>query len=652
MKTINVIKCLILLQILYFVSGLNYSTLAKQQSITANGNVYKHVTGGGAAGTNFVTVDNLTDFDKYTRGDTVLLIQMKGVQIIVPESPLYGSAQNYCGSPGKYEFLVVEATESTTRTIWFRNNLINNYNPVADVQLIKVPSYGSADVNATITCQPWDSTKKTGGVLTMIVRNTLTLNADIDVSGKGFAGGALSSGAGLCAEPDINLQKYVYDTGYYNSGFKGEGIASCVWMDVSTRMPLFPSYVKGQGANYTGGGGGNGRFSGGGGGSNYGAGGVGGYESDDICSTPLNGGIGGRPIISTALEGGIFMGSGGGGSTYLLPDGIATGGGRGGGIIIILCDSIIGNGFSISADGESPSLEASGLAGAGGGGAGGTVALYLNGFSTSSNLRLSAEGAQGGNNSNKYGEGGGGGGGLLLISNITIPANVATSVKRGPRGKNKGIPTANNGANGEIITTFFPVLNGLFFNSIWSSNSLDLLDTIAIGQDIPRLIGSQPSIDMIPVTYIWEKSYNQTNWFLLYSGPDSSNYTSTIQETSTVYFRRTVIDSEGTVDVSEILKIEVVVITGVEKIITPGKMTISPNPVSDRCEIRLDDQNYGEVEILIFSSGGSKVSSSYSVKEGEQFRYTVPVEELSSGLYFIRLNINRSISYTGKILVL
>ena len=127
---------------------------------------------------------------------------------------------------------------------------------------------------------------------------------------------------------------------------------------------------------------------------------------------------------------------------------------------------------------------------------------------------------------------------------------------------------------------------------------------------------------------------------MLYSGPDSSNYTSTIQETSTVYFRRTVIDSEGTVDVSEILKIEVVVITGVEKIITPGKMTISPNPVSDRCEIRLDDQNYGEV------------SSSYSVKEGEQFRYTVPVEELSSGLYFIRLNINRSISYTGKILVL
>jgi hypothetical protein len=361
--------------------------------------------------------------------------------------------------------------------------------------------------------------------------------------------------------------------------------------------------------------------------------------------------LGGRQIKSSALEGGIYMGGGGGGSTYSA-GGIATGGGRGGGIIIIICESIVGNGNSIVADGESPSLEVSGTAGAGGGGAGGSVALYLTSFSTSSNLTLSAEGAQGGDTGNKFGEGGGGGGGLLLISDITIPSNIVTSVKRGLRGKNKGSPSANNGVNGQIITTFCPVLNGFFINSIWSSKSLRQTDTINLGQPAPRLIGTPPDLGLMPVTYVWEKSYNRVDWSLLYNGPDSVNYTSTLPETSTIYFRRTTIDHEDIVNVSNYITIYAVIITGTERLIITGTMTIRPNPASDKCEIVLDDQNYGQVEIIIFNSSGSKVLSYFSVKEGEQFRYTVPVQELASGLYFIRLNLNGAIFYTGKILVL
>jgi hypothetical protein len=387
--------------------GLSSTAFCFQQSITSNDDVYKHVTGGGAQGTNFVIVDNITNFARFTSGDTVLLIQMKGLVMDVPESPSYATPHNFIGSPGQYEFLIIDSTESATLTIWFRNNILNDFDPAGDLQVIRVPSYGSAKVDSPITCPAWDSLAKTGGVLTMIVGKTLTLNANIDVSGKGFAGGVPALGAGLCADPDINLQKYAYDASDNNSGLKGASVASRAWINLTTQLPIYPSYAKGQGANFNGGGGGNGRFSGGGGGSNYGAGGTGGREDDDICGTPFPGGLGGKQIKNTALEGGIYMGGGGGGSTY-AGGGTGSAGGRGGGIVIILCNDIVGNGHSIKSDGVSPSPTATGTAGAGGGGAGGSIALYLESFSAGSNLSLTANGAKGGNNSGTFGEGGGG----------------------------------------------------------------------------------------------------------------------------------------------------------------------------------------------------------------------------------------------------
>ena len=460
----------------------------------------------------------------------------------VPESPSYATPHNFLGSPGQYEFLIIDSTESATLTIWFRNNILNNYDLNGDLQIILVPSYGSASVDAPITCPAWDSLTKTGGVLTLIVGKTLTLNANIDVSGKGFAGGVPALGAGLCADPDINLQKYAYDASDNNSGFKGEGVASMAWIDLTTQLPIYPAYAKGQGMNFNGGGGGNGRFSGGGGGSNYGAGGTGGRENSDICVTPLPGGLGGRQIKFTALAGGIFLGGGGGGSTY-SGGGTATAGGRGGGIIIILCNDIIGNGYSLKADGVSPSSTATGTAGAGGGGAGGSVALYLESFSTDSNLSLTANGAKGGNNNGTFGEGGGGGGGLIWVSNIAIPGNVTRSAIPGPPGTRSGGSTAGSGAVGENLTTFIPVLNGFLFNSIRSFYSRDINDTICSNNIPYPILGTSPVGGSGDYTYLWQKKNDSGGIWTDIPSSDVINYNFPATESDTFFIRRVVTDN-------------------------------------------------------------------------------------------------------------
>ena len=94
------------------------------------------------------------------------------------------------------------------------------------VQLIKVPSYNSAIVDgADLTCQPWDSVTKTGGILTAIIGRTLSLNANIDVSGMGFKGGDVTLGKGICinnipAEAP-KWDKYAFPASTDSAGFKG-----------------------------------------------------------------------------------------------------------------------------------------------------------------------------------------------------------------------------------------------------------------------------------------------------------------------------------------------------------------------------------------------------------------------------------------------
>ena len=264
-------------------------------------------------------------------------------------------------------------------------------------------------------------------------------------------------------------------------------------------------------------------------------------------------------------------------------------------MVIILCDTLIGNGRNLIADGATPTTAISN-AGAGGGGGGGSVALYLQSFSRysapASSLNIAVRGSNGGNNLGSFGEGGGGGGGLIWLNNITLPANVTRTAAGGTAGTRIGASTGQPGAAGEI-TTFVPVLTGFLFNSIRSSVTGNQIDSICSNVIPKRLTGTILVGGTPPYIYKWEKSYNQITWTPLYNGPDSINYTPTILETNTVYFRRTVTDSYATplVDVSK--SVQVIVHPNIKNNVIGDSDTIcnGQNPKALNSLLTLQDGN-------------------------------------------------------------
>jgi gliding motility-associated-like protein len=496
-----------------------------------------------------VVVDSISAFNA-SGGDTVLIIQMKGVAINASDVLGYGTTvEQKVGIPGRYEFLITQSAvpgSGTTGTITFFTK-INKYNPAGDVQIIKVPSYNSYTNSNVLTCKQWDRNSKTGGVLAMIVGKTLTLNKNIDVSAKGFAGGKDTVGLGNCSDPSGILLRYTFPRSYQNAGYKGEGLASHQSFCADPCIPgALPLYLKGQGALFTGGGGGNGKFSGGGGGSNRGIGGQGGVESY-LCSNLNRGGYPGVSVTGTAadtINGGIFLGGGGGSSTRWAGS-VSTAGGNGGGIVIIVTDQLNGNGNSIIADGKSVST-AKQNAGAGGGGAGGSILISSNSLL---NIGLSAKGGKGGNHIDGFGDGGGGGGGLLWISQLSIPASVTNSLDGGAAGidTTSNTSTADPGTAGLPKYSFKAQLSGFLFNSIRSSVTGNQIDSICSNVRPPKITGTTP-VGGTPGTgyiYTWEKSYNAgfTSPILLTNDTDPVNYTPpNVPEIATVYYRRTVTD--------------------------------------------------------------------------------------------------------------
>ncbi|MBK7628897.1 MAG: gliding motility-associated C-terminal domain-containing protein [Bacteroidales bacterium] len=529
------------------LSVLTVLLYSQDRKISGIINEYKKVTAIGP-GLNNIT---LADVGNIAQFDTVLLIQMKGSIIYVPETGSYGSYRESIGASGKYEFLIVQSVNPGTKVVDFTNPILNTYDINGLVQLVTVPSYPSATVKGTLTCQPWDSISKTGGVLTMIVGRNLALNANIDVSGKGFYGGAVPAtpSSGICLGT-ATYDNFSYPNSYLNSGFKGESHVTRAWLDLSNIPSIYPTYAKGKGNNFTSGGGGSGRYSGGGGGSNYGLGGKGGKEMASCTPLPGEGGLGGKTVDNTDLEGFLFLGSGGGGSTYESAP-TASAGGRGGGIIIIMCETLKGKGKIISADGAQPGTTASGNAGAGGGGGGGSIALYQQSFSTpldSSLLTISAKGGKGGNTSNLYGEGGGGGGGFILTNNPTDPGNVTKTTAGGIGGTRSNATTGSSGTAGMSVTTFAPTLNGFLFNTIKSEVTGNLIDSICSNVPFGNILGTKPvgGVEGSGYHYQWQSSTLASpvdaDYVAAAGVNDQQNYSPGLL-TQTTWFRRVVTDN-------------------------------------------------------------------------------------------------------------
>ncbi|HLN55081.1 MAG TPA: gliding motility-associated C-terminal domain-containing protein [Bacteroidales bacterium] len=481
---------------------------------------------------------DVDDASRFKGGDTVLVIQMQGVGIMI-DPGVYGNYQTSFGTPGGYEFLIIDGKSGNRIT--FRNNLVNNYNIKGNIQLVRVPYYISATVSGNLFCDPWDPSTGKGGVLALILGRTISLDADIDLSGHGLRGAPVTAGDGT---PRIvaGTTASSYPFSFTNAGIKGEGIA----IHDEFGNALYPVHAKGEGKNYTGGGGGNGKFSGGGGGSFRGNGGRGGFED---YYPPELGGLGGVEVRSS-LSDRIFLGGGGGSSTSMSGPG-----GNGGGIVIIVSDSVIGNGHKIIANGAKGG-DAVSTGGAGGGGAGGTIALSLSSYGASTSpLGLMTAGGKGGNNINSFGEGGGGGGGLIYVSTQTT-SNVSINFEGGNAGDPGGGATA--GTAGYKQNDFKVLLNGFLFNSIRSSITGNDIDSVCSNQVPPAITGTTPVGGTAPYKYKWQKSYDNITWITLFEDNSSINYTPGSPEANTVYYRRVITDSSiptALVDVSKEVKV-------------------------------------------------------------------------------------------------
>ena len=379
------------------------------------------------------------DASTFNPGDTVLIIQMKGAIIDSSNSASFGTILNY-NNAGNYEFNYVKS--KTGNVIELLDSITRSYDvPSGKVQLIRVPYYTNATVTSTLTCLPWDGSK--GGVLVLIAKDSVNLNAKIDVTGKGFYGGKVNnpkSNSFYCHEND-----YYYPNDPIKAAPKGEAIAE---------ISIFKSFGKGPIAN--GGGGGLEHNSGGGGGSNTGIGGTGGNEWVACGPALTNGGLGGRSINYSTTLNKIYLGGGGGGGHCDNIPGFNPDGGNGGGIVLVLTNVFKSNTFSILANGDN-AVECFRDAqsykcheGMGGGGGGGTVLLqskvYLD------NLNIEIRGGKGadmnGELAGKLGPGGGGGGGLTWFADNTIPANIVITKNGGVNGVNIDFGNDSYGATG------------------------------------------------------------------------------------------------------------------------------------------------------------------------------------------------------------
>jgi gliding motility-associated-like protein len=391
---------------------------------------------------NGLTVEDATAFNT---GDTVLLIQMKGAIIDSSNTAAFGTITDYKNA-GNYEFNYVKSKAGNI--IELEKKLTRQYDiPVGKVQLVRVPYFpNSVTISDTLTCLPWDGNK--GGVLVLNVQDTINLNADINVSGRGFKGSqpiTTIPGTGI-----FNQTDYAFPANAVHGTRKGEGIAEVSENLIFCRGPLG-----------SGGGGGNSSNAGGGGGGNGGTGGRGGNEWGGSPIVLTNGGVGGNICTYSGTNNKIFMGGAGGAGH--ANDGSGTAGGNGGGIVIIKSGTIKPNTYKILSNGfQGPDcLNISVCAdGVGGGGAGGTI--LINAQTITGNLPVQANGGKGADNNipgpNVHAPGGGGGGGSLLVNSGSLLSNISFSSNGGVAGKALNHANTNwgaiNGSNGISSTNF------------------------------------------------------------------------------------------------------------------------------------------------------------------------------------------------------
>lgn len=368
----------------------------------------------------------------FARGAVVMLWQTAGLESATPgdRAPF---APEPASAMGRYVLARVASSQGGSLTL---DRDLPFDVQARGAQVVRVPEYTDIDVKAggAIVGRPWDG--RTGGVVALLARGTLTNAGRVHADALGFRGGPAFAQDGF-------VDRCQGATGTLERGFapRGEGLASALYVSDPDGGV---GQQGGAGNVVNGGGGGNCHNAGGGGGGSGGGGGVGGLSYDLDRSV---GGVGGAPM-GGALTDRLWLGGGGGAGHGDAPD-LVGAGGAGGGVVFVRAAAVTGRG-ELSAGGA-PGGRAE-ENGAGGGGAGGSVLLLIEG--TADCERAVARGGPGGDvrcPSPRFAPGGGGGGGRVRVrsSGGTCVPDVrggATGICALPDG---GAPTTREAAPGE-----------------------------------------------------------------------------------------------------------------------------------------------------------------------------------------------------------
>jgi hypothetical protein len=613
--------------VLFYTSSHGFSQTTNISGII---NTYHSVIGINA------TVAKLDNVSGLSYGNTVVIIQMKGATISTANNSSFGDTSSL-NNAGNYELATICSVSNDS--VYFFNQLLNNYDVSNKVQLVKFGEYYSATVTDTVKAQSWNNTTGKGGVLALKVEEDLTLNAPLFADSTGYKGGAFYLHSSSCNLFNPVGNGYAYDatsSSEQNGAYKGEGVA-----DV-------PANLDGaRGAPANGGGGGNNHNNGGGGGGNLTGGGNGGgnFSTGPSGCTGNYQGRGGKALNSWSGKK-IFLG-GGGGAGHANNTVQTYAGGNGGGIVIVLAKNIFGNGYKISANGQNG--RSTSYDGASGGGAGGSIIMNITNTYLGS-LTVEANGGNGGNEDDDnssgrcYGAGGGGSGGVIYF-NGAIPG-ITTSYSGGSAGVNIdalscGTPVpAINGSTGLAIpnyayresttpssscTVALPV-KLIYFNAIIVSNK-----KIKLEWDI---------IDADEVNYFSvEKLNSANNWTIL------TNITAAAAVHHYDFFDLEPFTGENIYRLKIITKSNGIIYSLLKRVVikTENPFTIYPNPAKDRIFIKGMMGPYTLIKITdITGKEIKKITTDTHLTSCE-----IALQPIKPGLYLLHVN-----NYIEKIIIL
>lgn len=435
---------------LFIHCHLCHLSIAQPVVLSGTVNDYAAVLGVDTAN-QILTLESVAAASTYSANDLILIYQTQGASIQSANNATFGTISGIRGA-GAMELATVCGVNGDE--VYLSNRLTQTYFDTATVksriQLIRVPRYTDARVTGTLTGSAWNG--KTGGVIALIVEDTLYLDGLIEASSLGFRGGTIQQNTANACNFLTDANAYFYNTAVGAAavaGAKGEGIA--LWLSGQTH---------GRGPQANGGGGGNNHNAGGGGGGNYATGGLGGQRvtSTAFQCKGLHPGLGGKALSAfgySTLQPRAFLGGGGGAGED--NNGEGANGGRGGGLVLVWANVIVGGG-TIRANGAS--VAGSGSDGGSGGGAGGSILLLAG---TISGMTLQANGGAGRDTKiNCEGPGGGGAGGVIWTS--SAPAGVTASVTGGAAGVAQACTNNTQGATagsaGLVLSSSFSVDQG------------------------------------------------------------------------------------------------------------------------------------------------------------------------------------------------